>query len=167
MREFIFLALANHLPRLRFFDRNRDVILRLAGINIIGRCLIWGPLTVRPIGGLKNIVIGAGSFLNTETRFGVQRATVTIGKNVQIGPRVSFETVSHGLQYIEGKGRSTSSLSIVIEDEVWIGAGVIITQGVTIARGAVITAGAVVTRDVEANCVFGGVPAKFIEYTTG
>ena len=162
MREFMFLTLANNLPRIRMFDKIRYIFLRWAGLKIHGRCTIWGPLTIRPIGGAKNIEIGKGTFINTEIRFGVPDDKVLIGNNVQIGPRVMFETVNHGLQYVPGNGRGAWTRPIVIEDEVWIGGGSIITQGVTIGRGAVVTAGAVVTKNVEPHTIVGGVPAKFI-----
>jgi acetyltransferase-like isoleucine patch superfamily enzyme len=162
VRELIFLTLANNLPRMRIFDKIRFVVYRLAGLTIKGKCTIWGPLTIRPIGAAKNIEIGKGSFINTEIRFGVPNDKVIIGENVQIGPRVMFETVNHGLRYIPGKGRGGWTKPIIIEDEVWIGGGSIITQGVTIGRGSVVAAGAVVTKDVEANVIVGGVPAKFI-----
>lgn len=148
---------------MRVFDRIRFIIYRLAGLTIRGRCMIWGPLTIRPIGGAKNIEIGNGTFINTEIRFGVPTDKVIIGENVLIGPRVMFETVNHGLAYVPGKGRGGWSKPIVVEDEVWIGGGSIITQGVTIGRGSVVAAGAVVTKDVEKNTVVGGVPAKFIQ----
>ncbi len=162
MRELIFLTLSNNLPRIRVFDKLRYIFLRCAGLKIHGRCTIWGPITIRPIGGAKNIEIGKGTFINTETRFGVPEDKVLIGSNVQIGPRVMFETVNHGLQYVPGKGRGGWTKPIIIEDEVWIGGGSIITQGVIIGRGAVITAGAVVTKNVEPHTIVGGVPAKFI-----
>jgi maltose O-acetyltransferase len=131
-------------------------------MKIRGRCSIYGPLTIRPIGCAGNIEVGQGTFINTEVRFGVPKDKVIIGNNVQIGPRVMFETVNHGLKHIPGKGRGVCTKPIVIGDEVWIGAGVIITQGVIIGRGAVIAAGAVVTRIVEPYTLVGGVPAKFI-----
>lgn len=159
MRELIFLTLANHLPRLAFLDRGRHILCRLAGMEIGGRCLIWGPLVIRPIGAARHISIGGGSFLNSWIRFGV-RAPVRIGRNVQIGPYVAFETVAHGLVYEPGKGRGDIYAPITVEDEVWIGAGAIITQGVTIGRGAVVAAGAVVNRDVLPGMVVGGVPAR-------
>ena len=162
MRELIFLTLANNLPRLKLFDKIRFIVYRMAGLKIKSKCTIWGPLTIRPIGGAKNIEIGKGSFINSEIRFGVPKDKVIIGANVQIGPRVMFETVNHGLKYIPGKGRGGWTKSIIIEDEVWIGGGAIITQGVTVGRGSVIAAGAVVTKDVEPNTIVGGVPAKFI-----
>ncbi|MCP3931078.1 MAG: acyltransferase [Bacteroidetes bacterium] len=162
MRELIFLPLANNLPRMRIFDKIRFIVYRMAGLAIKGQCTIWGPLTIRPIGGAKNIEIGKGSFINTEIRFGVPNDKVTIGENVQIGPRVMFETMNHGLGYIPGKGRGGWTKPITIEDKVWVGGGSIITQGVTIGRGSVVAAGSVVTKDVEADTIVGGVPAKFI-----
>ena len=163
MRELIFLTLANHLPRLKFSDRIRFKLLRLAGMKINGRCMILSPLSIRPVGGIKNIEIGKGSFINTDVRFGVSDSQVTIGENVLIGARVSFETVSHPINYTPGKMRKRTTGSIVVEDDVWIGAGAIILQGVTIYRGAIIAAGSVVKEDVKANTVVGGVPAKFIK----
>lgn len=145
---------------MRVFDKIRFIVFRLAGLKIKGPCTIWGPLTIRPIGCARNIEIGKGSFLNTEIRFGVPEDKVIIGENVMIGPRVMFETVNHDLKYIPGRGRGYWTKPIIIEDEVWIGAGSIITQGVTIGRGAVVAAGAVVTKDVEKNTIAGGVPAK-------
>lgn len=163
MRELIFLTLANHLPRLKVSDRIRFKLLRLAGMKINGRCMILSPLGIRPVGGVKNIEIGKGSFINTDVRFGVPDGQVIIGDNALIGARVSFETVSHSINYTPGKRRKRTTGSIVVEDDVWIGAGAIIVQGVTIHHGAIIAAGSVVTKDVEANTVVGGVPAKFIK----
>lgn len=161
MRELIFLTIANNLPRISLSDKIRYLLLRFAGMKI-EKSTIWGPVVIRPIGGVKNISIGAGSFLNTETRFGVPADKVTIGENVQIGPRVSFETVNHGLKFVQGKGRGAWTKPIVVEDEVWIGAGSIILQGVTLGRGSVVACGAVVSRDVPAGVIVGGIPAKII-----
>ena len=53
---------------------------------------------------------------------------------------------------------------IVINDDVWIGAGSIILAGVTIGKGAIIAAGAVVNKDVPEYSIVGGVPAKVLKY---
>ena len=52
---------------------------------------------------------------------------------------------------------------ITVGRNVWVGSNSTILSGVTIGDNAVIAAGAVVTKDVEANTVVGGVPAKFIK----
>ena len=158
----IFLTLANSLPRLHMSDRLRWLLYRFAGVQVAGRCEIWGPLVIRPLGGARNIKIGAGTFVNTNARFGVPKERVALGNHVQIGPNVSFETVSHGLVHVPGQGRGDIHKPIVVEDEVWIGAGAIITGGVTVGRGAVVAAGAVVTKNVEPMTLVGGVPARLI-----
>jgi acetyltransferase-like isoleucine patch superfamily enzyme len=162
LREAVWFVLANNLPRLWIFDRYRYILYRFAGIRMSGTCTIFGPMTVRPYGGCVNIRIGNGAFLNVATNFCVNYDTVTIGQRVQIGPRVSFETLGHGLVYVPEVGRGRTSAPIVVEDEVWIGAGAIILGGVTIGKGAVVAAGAVVHRDVPAGTLVGGVPAGVI-----
>lgn len=160
MKEIFFLTLANALPKSTYFDRLLCSLLKRAGIAIKGKCTIWGPVTIRPVNACKNIEIGNGTFINSEVRFAAPSEKIIIGCNVLVGPRVCFETVNHGILHIQGKGRGQTSKPIFIEDEVWIGAGAIITPGITIGRGAVIAAGAVIIKDVPPLTVVGGVPAK-------
>ena len=161
MREFLFLALANHLPRLDISDKLRWLLYRLAGLRIQGRCTIYGPLTIRPLGACRNIAIGRKTFLNTDIRLGA-RAPVSIGQRCLIGPRVCFETVSHGTRVNPDGRRGSTALPIKVGDNVWIGCGAIISGGVSIGENAVVAAGAVVVKDVPANAVVGGVPARLI-----
>ncbi len=162
MKAAFFIGLANKLPNNKYFNSIRHRIYELAGMNIKGRCSVWGPLMIRPSSGVRNIEIGENTFLNTEIRFGVPFDKVKIGCSVLIGPRVMFETVSHNLVHVPGKGRGASSRAIIVEDEVWLGAGVIVTQGVVIGQGSVVAAGAVVVSDIEPYCLYGGVPARLI-----
>ena len=91
---------------------------------------------------------------------------VVIGKNVLMGPDVIIFTSGH--QYIQkdiliqDQGRTEMS-PVVIGDDVWIGARVIIMPGITIGSGAVIGAGAIVTKDVQPYSVMAGVPARIIK----
>jgi acetyltransferase-like isoleucine patch superfamily enzyme len=163
MRELIFLTLANHLPRIKLLDYGRFILYKLAGVKISGRVLVFGPLTIRPIGCAKNITIGDGTFLNTHIRFGCPKDPIIIGCNCLIGPNVMFETTEHSLAYVPNVRRDRSTQPITVEDGVWIGAGAIILSGVTIGTGAVIAAGAVVTTNVSPKTLVGGVPARVIK----
>lgn len=158
--ETFFLFVANHLPRLKLFDAVRFIFYKLAGIKI-EKCRIWGPLTIRPIGGCKNITIKKGVFINTEVRFGAL-CNITIMENCQIGPRVMFETVNHQLMVADSLKRKAQCEPILIEKSVWIGAQAIILPGVKVGEGAVIAAGSVVTKDVQPYTLVAGVPAKEI-----
>ncbi|MDG5490136.1 DapH/DapD/GlmU-related protein [Psychroserpens sp. SPM9] len=125
--------------------------------------MILSPIFIAPLGRSGNISIGKNTFINMSCRFACPNAKITIGDNVAIGPNVLFETVNHGLIHDDIKGRGTIYKPITVKDKVWIGAGAIILQDVTIGEGAVICAGAVVTKDVDAYCIYGGVPAKKIK----
>lgn len=94
-------------------------------------------------------------------------AYVTIGNDVMMGPDCMLFTTNHGMGDINvpmWKQPFTEPKPIVIEDNVWIGARVIILPGVRVGRGSVIGAGSVVTHDVEPYSVVGGNPAKLIRY---
>lgn len=90
---------------------------------------------------------------------------ITIGKNVSIAEQVSIRDFDHAFgdltKTIQEQGMVGSP--IIIEDDVWIGRGVMITSGVTIGKGAVIGANAVVTKNIEPYSIAVGVPARVIK----
>ena len=86
---------------------------------------------------------------------------VYIGDNVLIGSYVVFATINHG-QRPEERG-SNFPAPIHIGNGVWIGSHATILPGVTVGDNAIIAAGAVVNKDVPAEAVAGGVPAKVIK----
>ena len=108
----------------------------------------------------KNITVGENVFINACCHF-QDHGGVTIGDGCQIGHNVVFATLNHGLQPDERS--NTYPAPIVLGRNVWIGSNATILQGVTIGDNAVVAAGAVVTRNVTANTIVGGVPAKFIK----
>ena len=108
----------------------------------------------------KNIEVGEDVFINACCHF-QDHGGVTLGDGCQIGHNVVFATLNH---FMETEKRKMSySAPIVLGKNVWVGSNATILQGVTIGDNSVIGAGAVVTKDVPANTVVGGVPAKFIK----
>lgn len=67
-------------------------------------------------------------------------------------------------QLSRGNGQADIEKDVIVEEDVWIGARVILMPGVIVGRGSTIGAGAVVTKDIPPYCVAGGVPAKFIYF---
>ena len=90
-------------------------------------------------------------------------APIEIGDNVFIGPSWGFYTANHPLDYTNRNQGLEKSLPIKIGDNCWFGANVSVMPGVTIGAGCVIAAGAVVTKDMPANSLIAGVPAKVIK----
>ena len=107
----------------------------------------------------KHIHIGKNVFINHACSF-LDLGGITIEDDVLIGPRVNLVTENHPLDPLHRK--SLDLKPILIKRNAWIGAGATILPGVTIGENAVVAAGAVVNKDVPANTVVGGVPAKFI-----
>lgn len=84
-----------------------------------------------------------------------------IGDGCQIGHNVVFATLNHGMKPEDRP--TTYPAPIVLGKNVWVGSNATILQGVTIGDNSVVAAGAVVTKDVPADTVVGGVPAKVIK----
>lgn len=108
----------------------------------------------------KNIHVGENVFINACCHF-QDHGGVTLGDGCQIGHNVVFATLNHGLEPAD-RG-TTYPAPIVLGRNVWVGSNATILQGVTIGDNAVVAAGAVVSRDVPANTIVGGVPARIIK----
>lgn len=89
-------------------------------------------------------------------------APITIGDDTQIGPHVQLLTPTHPLDPEERRSKVEAAAPIHIGANVWIGGGAIVLAGVSIGDNAVVGAGAVVTRDVPANSVAVGNPARVV-----
>ncbi|MGI5218558.1 sugar O-acetyltransferase [Nocardia sp. CA-290969] len=109
----------------------------------------------------SRITMGSGCFAN----FGLVAldvAAITIGDDVQIGPNVQLLTPTHPLDPGPRRAKWEAAEPITIGDNVWLGGGAIVLGGVSIGDNTVVGAGAVVTRDLPANVVAVGNPARVI-----
>jgi maltose O-acetyltransferase len=106
-----------------------------------------------------NIRLGQRCFINYNCVF-LDCAAIEIGDDLQMGPAVQLYTANHPLDRAQRDAGWEYAKPIRIGSGVWFGGGAIVLPGVTIGDGAVIGAGSVVTRDVPANSVVVGNPAK-------
>lgn len=108
------------------------------------------------------LTVGARTFINYSfTALDVAR--ITIGDDVQIGPNVQLLTPTHPVEPGPRRDKLEAAQPIVIGDNVWIGGGAIVLPGVSVGENSVVGAGAVVTRDVPANVVVVGNPARVVK----
>ena len=108
----------------------------------------------------RNIHVGKKVFINSCCQFQDQGG-IFIGDNCLIGHSVVMATLNHDLN--PEKRQNLRHKPIRIGNGVWIGARAVILSGVTIGDNAVVAAGAVVAKDVPANTIVGGVPARIIK----
>ncbi|MFC7762627.1 sugar O-acetyltransferase [Catellatospora bangladeshensis] len=108
-----------------------------------------------------HIRIGARSFANYGL-VALDVAPITIGDDVQIGTNVQLLTPTHPIDPRLRRDKWEAAEPITIGDNVWLGSGAIVLAGVTIGENTVVGAGAVVTRDLPANVVAVGNPARVI-----
>jgi lipopolysaccharide O-acetyltransferase len=125
-------------------------------------------LWLESVGGKGRLTIGQHVNLSDYVHIGCA-LSVTIGNGVLIGSKVLVSDHSHGetgtrglhdMQLPPNQRPIVSKGPVTIADNVWIGDGACILPDVTIGTGAIIGANAVVIRDVPAQTIWAGVPAK-------
>ena len=123
----------------------------------------FGSYSYRTISVGDDVSIGIGAIL------WATESSITIGNKVMFGPNVTIMGGDHNASNIgcfmsdAHEKMPGDDLPVVIEDDVWIGTGVIILKGVRIGRGSIIAAGALVKKDVLPYSIVGGIPAKRIK----
>ena len=120
---------------------------------------------IKPAGGSGDVVIGRNSVINSGCVI-YSGNGVRIGANVAVAANCTFASANHEFRdpdrLIVEQGFAPSRGGIVVEDDVWIGANVVLLDGSVVRCGAVIGAGAVVRSEVPAYSIAVGVPARVI-----
>lgn len=148
-------------------SRLRAYALRAAGFQIGRGCVVWGMPRITGEHGLySRLAIGHGCLINVGCFFDLG-APITLGDRVGIGHEVMILTTSHAIGPMEFRTGAVYARPVVIHSGAWVGARATLLPGITIGAGAVIAAGAVVTKDVPANTLVAGAPARPVKELPG
>ena len=121
------------------------------------------------------LIVAENAFLEIGENTGCSSTTICcfqhikIGSNVKIGAgTLIMDTNFHSIDWQEGRRESEmvtnkKTSPVIIGDDVFIGARTIINKGVTIGERSIVAAGSVVVKDIPADEIWGGNPAKFIK----
>lgn len=104
----------------------------------------------------------SGKFYANGDCFFSDSSDIYFGKNVILGPRVQIYTENHPIDVLSRLKNGYYVFPVRIEDNVWIGGGVIINPNVVIGENSVVASGSVVTKSVPPNSFVAGVPAKVV-----
>lgn len=153
------------LPRAMLFGYFKKLLLTAMGAKI-GKGVVFYPgVWIAPGRNLTvcdNVDLAKDVLITTS-------GGVFIGKDTLVGYKTQILSTNHSIPPAGQKIPPSGDVPgyIKIENDVWIGAGCIITAGVTIGQGAVVAAGSVVTKDVVSNGIVAGVPARLLRMRDG
>lgn len=136
-------------------------------IQIGPRTVVDAFVKIKPAGGSGNVVIGADCAINSGTVIYTGNG-VMIGDAVLIAANCTLAPTNHAFadrsRRIRDQGFLPSKGGIVIEDDVWLGANVVVLDGAVIGKGSVVAASSVVRGRLEPFGIYAGVPAKRVGF---
>lgn len=150
-----------------FFLPKSSILFPAKAIQI-GKGFACGPfcqIYCQTLGKQSELVIGDRVALNSNVMINADNGgKIVIGNCVIVGPNVVLRASNHSFHKKEIPIREQDHEAgiIIIEDDVWLGSGVVVLPNVRIGRGSVIGAGSVVTKDIPPFSVAVGVPAHVI-----
>lgn len=112
-----------------------------------------------------SVIVGADTHIQPHCQLSAYKSPIQIGCRVLIAPNCAFYPYDHSITPFEliRKQPLKTKGGIIIDDDAWLGFGVIVLDGVRIGKGAVVGAGAVVTHDVPNGAIAVGVPARVVK----
>jgi acetyltransferase-like isoleucine patch superfamily enzyme len=151
------IALSGKLNTSNGIDEVRKYLGEIIGTKVDESTTVFPPFHTN-FG--KFIQLGRNIFINHACSF-LDLGGITIEDEVMVAPRVNIMSENHPVE--ADKRKTLIPDAVKIKRNAWIGAGAMILPGVTVGENAVVAAGAVVSKDVPANTVAAGVPAKVMK----
>lgn len=117
----------------------------------------------------ETISVGDDVFIGPGATLTATKSSIEMGSKIMLGPNVTILGGDHNTTEIGrymfdvNEKRLENDLSVIIEDDVWIGAGSTILKGVIVGRGSIVAAGSLVRADVPEYSIVAGVPARVIK----
>lgn len=154
------MSLILGLPRYTTFLFLKKWFLNLAGAKIGKGVVIYPGVWIAPG---RNLIVEDDVDISKDVLI-TTSGGVFIGERALIGYRTQILSANHTIPKVGERFPVSGDLysPVRIGRDVWIGGNCVITPGVTIGEGAVVGAGSVVTKDVAANSIVAGVPARLI-----
>ena len=141
----------------KYSIRTRVLYYKLRGVTVGRNTKIYGKIKI--IGKASHLIIGDHCTLNHGVLL-VCRDKIVLKDHVRLSPYAKL--ITGGLN-LEQYPRQHYKAPIILDHNVWVASGAVITAGVTIGENSVVGANAVVRKDLPANVFAGGVPAKVIK----
>ena len=151
----------NHTPASRM-DRRQELLKEM--FADLGENSFVEPPFHANWGG-EHVHFGSGIYANVGLSL-VDDGHIYVGDHVMIGPHVVISAATHPISPKLRRQSMQYNLPVHIEDNVWLGAGVLVMPGVTVGENSVIGAGSVVTKDIPANVVAVGNPCRVVREIT-
>ncbi len=142
-----------------YSDRDHALALFSELVEFVGEGVEFTPPFHIDYG--SRIRIGRGTFINNDF-VAIGGGEISIGTDVLIGPGARLYTPNHAIDPVRRREGYERNSPITIGDNVWLGGSVVICPGVTIGENSIVGAGSVVTKDIPANVVAAGNPARVL-----
>ena len=149
-------------------SRFADIEISVKGSKLIvgNNVLIDAFVKIKFAGGVGDIIIGSDSYINSGCVL-YSGNGIIIGNDVLIAANCTFAPVNHEFKFknktIKEQGFKLSKGGIIIENDVWIGAGVVILDGSIIKKGSVIGAGSIVNQITDEYGIYAGNPLQLLK----
>ena len=138
---------------------------RGSSLDIGSNTMIDSFVKIKFTGGIGDIIIGSSVYINSGCVL-YSGNGILIGDNVSIAANVVFAPVNHEFskkdELIQEQGFRESKGGIIVENDVWIGAGCVLLDGVILRQGCVIGAMSLVCGEVPEYTIYAGNPLKLL-----